>query len=191
MAYASHRLFIALPVDDENSVISLKNSLGFLKKFNSSLKIVSPENYHITLKFFGAVNAGVSDTLIKDFSLIAGLKKIEYRIDTIGAFPSRDNPSVIWAGLKCDEKPLDELIKSVEALSSLHGFPPEERKFLPHLTLARVRRETKVSHELIDFIKDKINILSVSSVFRELVLYESILKKTGPEYKKIEVIHLD
>ena len=92
--------------------------------------------------------------------------------------------------MKCDSSVLDETVHVVEQLSLKNGFPPEKRKFAPHLTLARIRREKKIPQELKKFIRQDQKVFSGSSFFKELVLFESILKKTGPEYKKISVIQL-
>jgi len=186
----ARRLFIALPVEDEQAVQSLTEVFKNLKKFESLLKIVPADNFHITLKFFGSVEYGLADSLINAFLSLNQLKKVEFNIEGIGAFPSAFDPSVIWAGLKCDEHPLYEIFQSVEVLAAAFGFPPEKRKFIPHLTLARVKREKKVPHELIKYIDKEKHSIFAASIFRELVLFESILKSTGAEYTKVGVINL-
>jgi RNA 2',3'-cyclic 3'-phosphodiesterase len=190
MGNTFRRLFIALPVDDESAVMSLDKTLSSLKKFDSMLKIVQPGNYHITVKFLGQVEETMAELLIKEFSFSAGLNKTGYRIEGIGAFPSQEKPSVIWAGLKCNEEQIKKIFQEIEKFTIKHGFPPEKRNFSPHLTLARVRKEKKVPQQLKDFIKQEKETVFAASVFKELVLYESILKRTGPEYIKIAVINL-
>ena len=190
MESTPHRLFIALPVDDEIVMNSLKACNVFLQKFSSILKIVGQEQYHITIKFLGSVEADKTDILIKKFQVLSGLKKTAYHIEGIGAFPSPDKPSVIWAGMKCDNTPLEEIVQAVELLALDNGFPPEKRKFSPHLTLAIIKKESKVPAELKKYLKQEHKNFSVLSVFKELVLFKSTLKKTGPEYRKISVISL-
>jgi 2'-5' RNA ligase len=185
------RLFIALPVDDPNALDSLKNEIQYLEKFRPVLKIVPEDNFHITIKFLGQVEQDKADTLIESFRSLTGLKKTEYRVEGTGAFPSPGNPSVIWAGMKCDNTNLDDIVKKVEQFASENGFPPEKKKFSPHLTLARTRREKKIPQELKEHISKGSSIVSGLSAFNELVLYESILKKNGPEYKKISVVQLE
>lgn len=190
MTIPSRRLFIALPVDDEITHRSLQKKILSLEKFSHILRIVSQDNFHITIKFFGSVETDIADNLIANFKLLPGLKKIPFSLEGIGAFPSADHPSVIWAGVKCDENPLNEIVQTVELFASSNGFPAESRKFSPHLTLARIKKEKKVPAELKKFIKEERGASSELSVFKELVLFESVLKKTGPEYKKISVIQL-
>ena len=64
------RLFIALPVDDD-AISSLQNADNELEKENSILKVVSPKNYHITLKFFGNCEEQLSQSIEKTFSEIS------------------------------------------------------------------------------------------------------------------------
>jgi len=190
MESSARRLFIALPVDDETLLFTLMEKHVYLKKCESFLKVVPPENFHITLKFFGPVKPEIAASLAGSFSKLKQLNKVEYRIEGLGAFPSIDNPSVIWAGLKCDEKPLAGILQSVEGLASSFGFPSDKRKFIPHLTLARIKREKKVPADLKNFLLGEKLAFHGSSAFTELVLFESVLKRTGAEYKKIEVLNL-
>jgi 2'-5' RNA ligase len=186
----SRRLFIALPIDDEQAVRSLDNVIKNLNKYHYLIKTVPADNFHITLKFFGSVDFTLADSIADSFLSLNSFKKVEYTIKGIGAFPSVSDLSVIWAGLKCDEQPLGTISRSVETLASESGFPPEKRKFIPHLTLGRVKREKKVPQELKDYIVKERDSVFASSVFSELVLFESILKNTGAEYKKIGVLKL-
>jgi len=181
------RLFIALPVDDEKLIHSLA---GTFQKYETFLNIVPLKNYHITIKFFGSVESGDAGCVIDSFLKLNHLQKVNYKIEGLGAFPSADDPSVIWAGLKCDERPFAEIIKSIEVLASSAGFASEKKRFIPHLTLARVKREKKISPEFRDYINEQGNTFFGSSVFSELVLFESILKSSGAEYKAVETVKL-
>lgn len=193
MQNTARRLFIALPinVNDKKVFMPLENAAIRLEKFSSVLKIVSLENFHITIKFLGSVDAATAGNLTSGFSTLSGLNKVRYTIEGIGAFPSADHPSVIWAGINCDKNALSSIVQAVEHFVSGYGFTPEKRKFSPHLTLARIKKGKKIPADLNSFLKqEKIN-SSAPLVFSELVLFESFLKNTGPEYKKISAIHLD
>ncbi len=182
-------MFIALPVDD-TAVYALAGISGVLNKNGSSLKIVPSENYHLTLKFFGSLEPEICSLITNAFKSLEPLKKIQYEIKGLGVFPAAGDPSVIWAGLECDKQPLKEILKSVEEFSYSFGFLPEKRGFIPHLTLARVKKDRTVNSDLTKFLQEERNTIFSSSVFDELVLFESILKPEGAEYKKIEVIKL-
>ena len=190
MDTAFHRIFIALPVNDDKIIQSLTDVADSLGVYRSILKIVPPVNYHITVKFFGQIESDIAESLKKSFMSLNQLNMVDFHIDKISTFSNRNNPSVIWAGLKCSEKPLVKIINSINELSLSFGFPAEKRNFVPHLTLARIKNNAKVPVELKDYLNSKIELKFSSSLFNELILFESILKKTGPEYKKLGVINL-
>lgn len=183
------RLFIALPID-EKTVSELKNLNLSLKRFSPILKIVPPENYHITVKFFGEVSADRAEIIISAFGSLGVLPVIRYTIAGCGAFPSIERASVLWAGMDCEEKPLMELFNTVERFSLSLGFPAESRKFVPHLTLARIKRDKKPTRELVEFLRSEKNTSFAASVFNRLVLFESRLLKGGAEYTAAAEINL-
>lgn len=172
------RLFIALPVT--NSGIS--SVAGELDKYSGLLKIVPDKNYHITVKFLG-------DTGKEKFDeLVAGLDSgvipcgTEYAVKGLGCFPGLSNPNVIWAGMEYDREKMKNIFRYVEKSAISAGFPAETRDFKPHLTLARVKRGVTVPAGLRDYIRENRDTFFSSSVFNKIVLYESELKKSGPEY---------
>ena len=190
MDKAFHRIFIALPINDDEIIQSLTGVADNFAKYKSILKIVPPTNYHITVKFFGQVESSIVESLTKSFMSINQLNAVNYHIDKIGTFSNKNNPSVIWAGLKCSEEPFAKIINSINELSLLFGFHPEKRNFVPHLTLARIKNNAKLPAELKNYLNSKIEVKFSSGQFNELILFESVLQKTGPEYKKLGVIKL-
>jgi 2'-5' RNA ligase len=61
------------------------------------------------------------------------------------------------------------------------GFPPEDRKFRPHLTLARIKiiRDRDLLGNL---LREYSGALFQQNRIEELNYYESILRPEGPEY---------
>ena len=121
------RLFTALCFDDET-----KNALFAAGKAaeNFSGGNFSPkENLHLTLVFIGETE--------REDEIKSALSKIEFpafefKISGTGTFEK----GIFWAGTEENEK-LRNLRKEVfEKLKNL-GFEPEEREFVPHITLAR------------------------------------------------------
>ena len=186
-----HRIFIALPVNDDKIIQSLTEITRNLSKYGSILKIVPTVNYHITVKFLGQIESNIAESLTQSFMSLTQLNIIDYHIDKIGTFPTKGNPSVIWAGLKCSQTPLVKVINSINELSQSFGFPVEKKSFIPHLTLARIKNNVKIPLELKNYLNSEIELKFSSSMFNELILFESILKKTGPEYKRLGVVNLN
>jgi RNA 2',3'-cyclic 3'-phosphodiesterase len=96
------------------------------------------ESLHVTLRFFGAVQENVARDLAAELEQ-AGGAAFDLRIEGAGCFGEGDRIRAIWAGLSPSE-PLRRLAARCEAAARRVGLAPETRKFLPHVTLAYLRR---------------------------------------------------
>lgn len=149
------RCFIAIDIGS-----SIKKEIGefvdSLKKYDSDIKWVSPENVHLTLKFLGDTPQdnlpGIGDSLRK---AIFSYRPFYIKIHGTGLFPNRKNPRVIWVGLENTET-IGSLKGDIEDAMSSFGYQREDKDFRPHLTVGRVR-----SH------KGMIGILKELDNFRE------------------------
>ena len=121
------RLFTAICFDEE-----IKNALfnaGKEAEKHSSGKFSEKENLHLTLVFIG--ETGRKDEIEKALSEIE-FPAFDFEIKGTGTFEK----GIFWAGISENEK-LRKLYESVfEKLRGI-GFEPEEREFVPHITLAR------------------------------------------------------
>ena len=102
---------------------------------------VAPDNFHLTLKFLGPVDAERLATLTETLaSAAAACPSFPLEIRGLGAFPSPARPRVLWAGIEAGAAPAAMLATRLdEALATL-GFAREARAFSPHVTLGRVRQ---------------------------------------------------
>lgn len=124
------RLFIAL---------DLKELEDYFKKLQkkipaepvAQIKLVS--SFHLTLKFLGEVDD--SDEIKKALKDIKMPKLKLTLAPKLGVFPSESYIKVVWVGLENNDK-LIQLQKDIQkAIPHIR----EDFKFLPHLTLARVK----------------------------------------------------
>ena len=104
-----------------------------------ALKAVDPDNLHVTLKFLG--NTDVN--LVPDVcSLLEQAARAHgpcvLTVSGLGVFPHAQRPNVVWAGLE-GAQTLVALAADLETGLERHGFARENRPFVPHLTLARVK----------------------------------------------------
>ena len=194
------RLFIALPFKEadlkEEHDSSEPGPLGlvhaYLKKHNKELKVVSPENYHITLKFYGECSDKTAGKIMDNFQSIGSIKKkFSYILSGLGVFPDLKKANVIWAGLKTDESVISKLINDIDIFSANFGFKKDKRKFVPHLTLARIRKGMTLNENLRQFIVENKETFYYESSFKKIVLFESILNQEGPIYKELKSIILN
>jgi 2'-5' RNA ligase len=104
------------------------------------LRWVRPEGIHLTLKFLGNVPraqlAALQDALTVAVPESPGLT---LHLGEPGFFSGPGGlVRVLWTDLRGDLRSLEALAGVVEAACAEVGFPRERRRFLPHLTLARV-----------------------------------------------------
>jgi len=95
------RSFIAVDISQEEIVEKLVKIQSYLKNTNAHMKLVEPENFHITLKFLGEISPSdvnlISNVLKK---ILADEVQFEISIEGIGAFPTMTKPRVVWVGIK-------------------------------------------------------------------------------------------
>jgi len=184
------RLFIGLPVDD-SVITSLREVLDHLSEFDPVLKTIAPNNLHVTLKFLGETDEDTCSSIVSLFSDIKIIKShIPFDLKGLGAFPDITKPGVIWCGIKTENSKIEGIQKAVEDFTGEFGFERDKRKFSPHLTLARVRRNQTVPGRLKTYLKSNLEKDFCSSSFRRLVLFESTLTDSGPVYRELDSIEL-
>jgi 2'-5' RNA ligase len=97
---------------------------------------MEPENYHVTLRFIGDVDARTADEIADMLDEVrrARVKIAFERLDWFGG----DRPRAIVAKVKADPALMDLQAAQERRMRRL-GLPPETRNYMPHVTLARLR----------------------------------------------------
>jgi 2'-5' RNA ligase len=177
------RTFIAIKTDPGKKIRDcISQSRNSLK--GERIKWVSPLQLHFTLAFLG-------DTGPEQVNMTRRmLERIVPRYDApsvlyrgLGLFRNVRDPRVLWIGLEIDPV-LRELKAELDLELENLGFRIEKRDFRPHLTLARIKgMQNKESlEELLQAYRDY---CFQENTIRQLVYYESVLSREGPEYKVI------
>ncbi|OHD66046.1 MAG: 2'-5' RNA ligase [Spirochaetes bacterium RBG_13_51_14] len=178
---ALQRLFIALPAAGIENCIRPVHE--YLAAFPQALKSVSPDNYHITLKFFGETAPDTLDLLMHDFEKLAvDASPLPFTLRGLGAFPNIRRANVLWCNLDIDLDVLRKIQEIIESMSEKHGFEREKRAIKPHLTLARLRRGVIMPMKIAEYIAANGDTRYGESRFDRIVLYRSILRRDGPVY---------
>lgn len=97
---------------------------------------MDPTNYHLTLRFIGDIETGLAREVAHALDGVA-FKPFRLRLKSVGVFGG-NKPHSLYAGIE-DNAELKRLHDIHERLCQVLGLPPEPRKFLPHVTLARLR----------------------------------------------------
>lgn len=142
MADVEERIRAFLAVEPSDAVRqAIGRLLHRLKDLPGRVSWVRPENVHLTLRFLGDVDRLFVHTYIERIAPdIAEFIPFTARIRGLGAFPNPRRPSVIWVGLETDGDALHRLQQVAENAARSLGLEPEMRRFVPHLTLGRIRR---------------------------------------------------
>lgn len=143
---------------------------------------VRPESLHLTVKFLGHVPAEREPEIIAGLESAAhGAKVFNLPIAGFGAFPTPTRPQVVWVGCE-GVPPLELLHHRVEQEMGSLGFALEGRPFRPHITLGRLRRDTRGS-ELAGFpaVLDGLGYVGETLV-TSLDLMYSELRRDGARY---------
>ncbi|MCJ7653630.1 MAG: RNA 2',3'-cyclic phosphodiesterase [Actinobacteria bacterium] len=175
------RVFIGLPLSREvrRYVADIAQELS---RRISEVRWVAPENLHVTLKFIGACDGGKVTGIVKVIKESAAYLPITLKVGGIGGFPSQGSARVIWVGAEDGEKKINELYKSLDKGAGKLGFPREKRTYKPHITVGRARKKPVSLPPELDIEAGPDLTLEVN----DIVLFRSVLKKTGAEYSVIE-----
>ena len=183
---AGKRLFVGVRVSVQtaNALAAAAETLQRRAKDASvDIKWVAPVNYHATLKFLGftredAIGA-VRDALT---AAMVGAQPLKFRTARLGAFPSLEKASVLWAGV--DGSALDDLAARVEKAMVGIGFAPDPRAFHAHVTLGRLRETRPLRDVVLPLSEQMFSDTRIDGV----TLIESETKSSGSVYRDLAKI---
>jgi RNA 2',3'-cyclic 3'-phosphodiesterase len=179
------RLFVAieLPESVKKSLTDLRTEI---KRCGFDAKWTTIKNIHLTLKFLGNTSVSTMGPLNASLAAaVAGLSPITLRAQGLSVFPGPKRPRVLWAGAGGETDKLAVLQQRVEENLSALGFEGEDRKFTPHLTLARFKG--KVDPEpVISAMTRYGNFASDYFTVDAIHLIESRLTPQGPVYVTLQ-----
>lgn len=126
------RLFTGLEIpSDVGFSLSLKR--GGL----TGARWIDPDNYHITLRFIGDVDGQTANEVVDSLDRLTNSLRFPIRLTHLGSFGG-DKPRALYAGVEPSEA-LTRLQAAQERVLQRAGLAPEGRKFVPHVSLARLR----------------------------------------------------
>ncbi|MCX6238779.1 MAG: RNA 2',3'-cyclic phosphodiesterase [Bacteroidia bacterium] len=183
------RIFLALPLEPVGPVIEKIKQLQKLLH-DYSIKWVSIENFHLTLFFFGEIPVQ-QIPVIKELlgSSFKNSSAFTFSLTGPGIFKKGKEPRVLWFGIKATDQ-LFEIKKDIDKAVATLGFIPDNIVFRPHVTLGRFLPRQEVSSVLDNALKDEQLREPFLYSASKLILFESKLFPTGPQYYPVEVFPL-
>ena len=140
------RLFVAILPPPE-ALAELAVAVEPLRAAQPELRWTGEDDWHLTLAFLGEV----AETVLPELSIRLERAAARHPGQNLavaggGAFPARRKARVLWAGIQSGAG-LAPLAASVAAGARRAGAPPpdEDRRYRPHLTLARCRQPADVT----------------------------------------------
>ena len=166
------RLFTGLEIPKE-----VAQWLSLLRGGLPGARWIDPENYHITLRFIGDIDDRLAHEIA---SLLDGVRRrsFEVRFGNLMSFGGRKPRAIVVAVEPV--QPLIELHAELERLMQRLGLEPEGRKFIPHVTLARLRESS--SRDVAEYLSTRGPVFGASFRVSRFVLFSSRSSVGGGPY---------
>lgn len=181
------RLFVAVDLPDDVK-LRLQHVRQRLESAGWQARWTRPDTMHLTLRFFGNQPVASID-LLKDClrSALHGVAAFRLGTGSMGAFPDVRRPRVVWLGVDDRSGTLARTASDIEQASRELGIEPEERPFSPHLTVARVRPEDRMSISSVEQHFEALDRLPRLQIeVDHATLYRSELRRGGSIYTVVE-----
>jgi 2'-5' RNA ligase len=167
------RLFVALALPD-----LIAEQLALLQAGVPGARWQTREQLHLTLRFIGEVD-GRDTTAVDDALSLIEAPKFSLALKGVGEFGGK-TPHALWVGVR-DKEPVAFLQRKIETALQRAGLPAEQRKFVPHVTLARLRGSPR--GRVMDFLADHALYASAPFDVNGFILYSSVLTPNGSLYR--------
>jgi 2'-5' RNA ligase len=153
---------------------------------NPPWRWVSPDNWHLTLKFLGEMNTAQLDALNPALTDVARRHhRFEMTLGEFGGFPNLRDPRVLFYNVDHGARDLEALASDVDvAVERVIGLERERRRFRAHATVARVKDALPAS--LVTRLAVVPALPGVVTHVHNFELMESRLGRTGATYSVVK-----
>jgi 2'-5' RNA ligase len=180
------RLFVAIDFDEPfwEHLVELQDAL---RKVAPDISYTRPENLHLTLKFIGEFEESKVPELCDSLKNILKVGEFPMTLKGLDFLPERGPIRIIGAAVDGGGK-LEVLQRLIDVACGRHGIPLDDRRYRPHVTLARARKPLPRSAKsrLLSCATTK----PVESLVDDFVLIQSKLSNKGSEYTPLHHVYL-
>lgn len=180
------RSFIAFDIDNESIIKRFSEAQATLVNTGADLKLVKPQNIHITMRFLGNISPPMVDLIHEEMKKIS-FASFDVEIKGLGVFPKLKYARVIWAGIRKGADELTNVFNQLEPLLRGLGFKPDSKGFSAHLTIARVktgRNKAELIRRIQELADYEFGIVRAEC----LRLKKSVLTPKGPIYSTLREV---
>lgn len=168
------RLFAALAIPPE-----LGHGLVVRQQGVTGARWRPLEAFHVTIRFFGDVPEDVAVD-IDDALAQVRCPPLDLTLSGVGVFGEGEEAHAVWTGL--EENPdLRVLAKQCETAARHVGLAPDGRRYIPHVTLAYLRRPAP--SEVGQWLADHSLLKSPTFQISSFGLYSSWQSSQGSRYR--------
>jgi RNA 2',3'-cyclic 3'-phosphodiesterase len=183
------RAFIAIEISPA-TIARIVSAIGELKLKMPGVRWVAPENFHLTVKFLGSIEANRVSALGDALeAVITPFPRCTINAKGLGVFPGLRQPKVLWVGFIGDE--LTRLAVRVETALLALGIPAEPRGFSPHLTIGRWRQMHGLAGNIKQELQQWRDRYFGTTMVDRVVLFQSELKPAGAVYSQLKKFKLN
>jgi 2'-5' RNA ligase len=175
------RLFVAVALPDDLRHALAAHLDAELGGRTMPGRPVVPDNWHLTLRFLGKMDALGYDRVLAALDTADLGPAFAMGFTSLGAFPRPHRATVLWLGVGEGEGELRRLAAVVEAAVDDAGLMPEERPFHPHLTLSRIR-----PHQDVTATMERVSLFPGRIRVGDIALFRSHLRSGPPRYEVME-----
>lgn len=185
-----HRLFISLDLPDpiRHEIAALQTRLDAL---HLPLRLEEPEKLHLTLNFIGAFDKDATNNLAKNINEITSShSQFKLRPFFLETLYQKHVGSLVYLGITGDLSALTDLQSQIsEYLGS--KFIAQPRRFLPHITIAKViKADPVLTKSILDSVRElKFSPLPEFTV-DHVSLNQSLLSRNGSTYRHLRLFML-
>jgi len=181
------RTFISVTLP--NGIVSLSRMLKTtVKSTKDIVNWVNPGNIHLTLKFLGHTPHEATDEINNILNeVVVNHSVMELEIKGTGCFPKIESPRVLWLGVEGNVGRLQKFVADLNIRLEILGFQLDEKDYIPHITLARVKIPAKDTLDITNFMNTsfepiKFNINRIRFMSSELFSNGPIYSILGTHY---------
>ncbi|HUC62838.1 MAG TPA: RNA 2',3'-cyclic phosphodiesterase [Alphaproteobacteria bacterium] len=168
------RLFVGLELPEP-----MRQRLALLSGGLPGARWISPENFHLTVRFIGEVDGGRFEDIDAALARVKA-PAFELTLEGVSTFEKASKPHTLWVGVKRNDH-LNALHAKVDRALIAAGLEPEGRKYSPHVTLARLKETARA--RLGTFVAANALFRCGPEPIGAFVLFSSFLSRGGSIYQ--------
>ncbi len=182
------RTFFAVSISEETRDL-LRNISKDIPELKNNVRLVHPENAHITIKFLGPTDENLIPQIIERIPFaLKEVKMFEFKCEGTGVFPKVSRPRVLWLGINQGSENLKILSHKINNTLGMLKINKDKRGFTSHITLGRIKNNRKQVEGLEKFLSYSFQ--PTYNIVKSLIFYESVLTSKGAVYNPLRIFQL-